>query len=358
MFLNLILAFFSLIGLIILHELGHFVFAKKFGVKVEEFGIGYPPRLLSKKIGETVYSLNVLPFGAFVKILGEEKRTTDPRSFSAQPIKKRVWIVLGGVLSFWVISAILLSIVMVIGQPVMVGDEESGVLNPRVQIIGVAPGSPAEETGLKMGDTIEEVLVNNSSVPIFKIFEFQKIVENYKGREIVLKIKRGKETFETKIVPRLSPPENEGPIGITLARVGIKKWPWYQAPWQGIKATINLTLGIIQGLGYAVFRAIKGLPTQAQLIGPVGIFALFSQMTKLGTVYFIQMIVLVSLHLAIFNLLPIPVFDGGKLLFLGIEAIRKKPVSERVERNLSAFFFVLLIILMIVVVIKDINRFF
>ena len=358
MVLNLILAFFSLIGLIVLHELGHFIFAKKFGVKVEEFGIGYPPRLLSKKIGETIYSLNLLPFGAFVKILGEEKRITDPRSFSAQPIKKRVLIVLGGVLSFWIVSAILLSIVMGVGYPAMVEDEEAGVLNPKVQILNVAPNSPAEKAGLEIADTIKGVLIEGSFVPILKISQFQKIVENYKGKELVLKIERGKEVFETKVIPRSSPPKNEGPMGIVLARVAIKKWPWYQAPWQGIKTTFNLTMGIIKGIGYTIFRVIKGLPTQAQLVGPIGIFALFSQMSKLGTIYFIQMVALISLYLAIFNLLPIPVLDGGKLLFLGIEAIRKRPISEKWEKNISAFFFILLIILMIIVTIKDINRFF
>jgi regulator of sigma E protease len=134
MILTIFITFFSLIGLITLHELGHFLFAKKFGVKVEEFGIGYPPRLFGKKIGETVYSLNLLPFGAFIRLPGETEESDDAQSFSKQPIKKRVLIVLGGVLAFWVIAAIIFSIVFSLGAPVAVEDECLLWMSSSVQI--------------------------------------------------------------------------------------------------------------------------------------------------------------------------------------------------------------------------------
>ena len=111
-------------GIVMIHELGHFILAKKFGVKVEEFGLGYPPRLFGKKIGETVYSINLLPFGAFVKIYGEESRINDPRSFSSKPFWEKALIVLGGVISFWIVAVIILSIIMGIGAPTIIGDEE------------------------------------------------------------------------------------------------------------------------------------------------------------------------------------------------------------------------------------------
>ncbi len=117
MVITIIIAFFSLIGLVTLHEFGHFLFAKKFGVKVEEFGIGYPPRLFGKKIGETVYSLNLIPFGAFVRLPGEIGKKDDPESFSKQPIRKRILIVLGGVLSFWIIAVVIFAIVSVLSLP-------------------------------------------------------------------------------------------------------------------------------------------------------------------------------------------------------------------------------------------------
>ena len=149
MILTIIIAFISLVGLIVLHELGHFLLAKKFGVKVEEFGIGYPPRLFGKKIGETIYSLNLLPFGAFVKIYGQEERIDDSRSFSSKPFYQKALIVLGGVVVFWIVAAILLSIVMGTGVPSMIDDNQTGVLrDPKVQIISIAYGSPAEQAEL------------------------------------------------------------------------------------------------------------------------------------------------------------------------------------------------------------------
>lgn len=155
MIFTIIIVFLSLIGLMVIHEFGHFVIAKKCGVKVEEFGIGYPPRIIGKKIGQTLYSLNLLPFGAFVKIQGEEGGIESAQSFSQKPIWQRASIVIGGVASFWLISAILLSVVFGIGTFQAISDDEQ-VANPKVQIIAVAPDSPAEAAGIKVGDTIKK----------------------------------------------------------------------------------------------------------------------------------------------------------------------------------------------------------
>ena len=148
MFFLIIISFFSIIALMVLHEFGHFILAKKFGVKVEEFGVGYPPRIFGKKFGETIYSLNLLPFGAFVKIYGETERTEDPWSFGGKPIWQRALVILGGVVSFWVISFVLFSVVMSLGLPVGIEDEDTaGFKNPKVQIYEISQGSPAEKAG-------------------------------------------------------------------------------------------------------------------------------------------------------------------------------------------------------------------
>ncbi|KPJ55022.1 hypothetical protein AMJ49_07285 [Parcubacteria bacterium DG_74_2] len=163
MFLTILIVFFSIISLLALHEFGHFIIAKKFGVRVDEFGIGYPPRLFGKKYGETLYSLNLLPLGAFVKIYGDEAeplvqdksqtKKKDPQSFSSKPIWQRSLVLLGGVVAFWIIAAVLLSFVFIIGTPQAISDD---IQNPdaKVLITAIAPDSPAQKAGLIPGDTI------------------------------------------------------------------------------------------------------------------------------------------------------------------------------------------------------------
>lgn len=361
MFLTIVVALISLIILIILHELGHFIVAKKFGVKVEEFGLGYPPRLFGKKFGETLYSINLLPFGGFVKIYGQEEAIDHPRSFSTRPIWQRAFIILGGVVSFWIIAAILLSIVMAIGVPTMIEDEENhNLVNPKVQITAVAPNSPAEKAELKVGDIIRELKFQDEQLKIDKVDQVLKFTQAHKGEEVILTIQRGKETFDVSLTPRVSHPENEGPMGIALTRTALKSYPWYQAPVEGIIATGNLTLIVVRGW-WMVIKSLfqgEGVPPGVEVRGVVGIFELFIQVGALGISYFLQFIAVISISLALINVLPIPALDGGWLLFLGIEKLKKRPLSPKIIKEISLVFFFLLIALMIWVTIKDIVRFF
>jgi len=359
MVLTILIAFISLIGLVTLHEFGHFIIAKKFGVKVEEFGIGFPPRILGKKIGETIYSLNLLPLGAFVKMPGEIGKTDDLRSFSNQAVWKRALIAFGGVLSFWIIAAILFSIVFNLGTSVAIGDEvNSNLADTKVQITGISAGSPAQIAGLNPGDAIKEVIIDNQKIAVNKIKEIQEITNNNLGKEITLTIERGKEVFEAKIMPRSSPPAGEGPMGVALIRTTIKSYPWYLSPWQGILATVNMTGAVVEGYGQAIKNIIGGKPSGVELMGPVGIFNLFTQISKLGVSYFLQFVGMIAIYIAIFNILPIPAVDGGKLLFLGIEAARKRPIPQKIEERITAVFFMALILLMVLVTIKDVARLF
>ena len=356
MFFTIIIAFFSLIALIIIHELGHFILAKKFGVKVEEFGIGYPPRVLGKKIGETVYSLNLWPFGAFVKIHGEEGGIEDYRSFIGKPIWQRVAIVLGGVVSFWIVAVILLSVVAGIwGLPTAVSDEDNhNLIGPKIQITQIADHSPAQAAGLRAGDII---------VGFEKVKDVQEFIDAHQGEEIVLTLKRGSQVFNEKIIPRVAPPEGEGAIGIGLVRTAFKSYTWYEAPGQGVLTAWQLSLDIVNGwvLGLkSAFGLIK-LPAgmKMEMMGPLGIFELLREYSALGINYFLFLISLIALALALANILPIPALDGGKLLFLLIEGVRGKPINYKVEQKITATFFVLLIMLMVFVTVKfDIPRLF
>ena len=357
MIFTIIVAIFSIIALIIIHELGHFIVAKKFGVKVEEFGIFLPPRLFGKKIGETIYSINLIPFGAFVKVHGEEGGVEDAHSFTEKPIWQRALIIAAGVISFWIVSAVILTMVAGIwGLTAAVEDNENGnIINPQVRIMAVAAESPAQQAGIKIGDII---------VGFERVDEFQKFIEQNKGEEISLKIKRGKEVFESPgLVPRVSPPQGEGSLGVGLVRVASRIFPWYRAPLEGIKATGRLAFGIIGGWSMALkhFSGAEKLPdgVEMEFIGPVGIVGLLGEYFAMGISDFLFFIALISVALALINILPIPALDGGKLLFLIIEKIKGSPINRKIEQNITAGFFVLLILLMLFITVKfDIPRLF
>lgn len=359
MFIPILITFFSLVTLAALHEFGHFVLAKRLGIKVEEFGLGYPPRLFSKKIGETIYSFNLLPFGAFVRIYGEDSQIEDLRSLSNKPIWQRALIILGGVLSFWVIGAILLTLVFSIGAPIAISDSESA-LNPKVQLANIAVNSPAQIAGLKIGDTIQELKIQNEKLKITKVEEVQKFINAHLGEEVVLTIERGKEIFDVELIPRITPPVEEGAMGVVLVRTAIKSYPLYLAPLKGIEVSAKLTFEIINGF-WQIFSSLfggKGLPKGVEVMGPVGIGSLMFQVFQIGSIYYLQFLAIIALHLAIINILPIPAVDGGKLLFLGIEKIKGSPINQKVEKTINTAFFTLLVILMIFITIKDIAQLF
>ncbi len=362
MIVTILIAFFSIIALLVIHEFGHFITAKKFGIEVKEFGVGLPPRLFGKKIGKTIYSLNLLPFGAFVKIPsmeGDEKDNKENyQGLENIPLWQRALIVLAGVFSFWIVGIILLTIVFGMGAPQVISDEEAGAFAdpPKVQIAAVASGSPAETIGIRPGDVIKELRIGDYEMPVYKVKEVQEFTEEHKGEEIILTIERGKEFLEVSLTPRAAPPEGEGSIGVALVRTAEKSYPFFQALMKGVETTVNLTAAIVAGLAELLISLIKGqgLPQGVQFMGPIGLGAMVAQAVQVGLSYYLQFIAIISIYLAIFNLLPIPALDGGRLLFLGIEKIKGCPVNQKIEQNITAGFFVLFIVLMILVTIKDV----
>jgi len=362
MLLTLLIAFFSLIALMIIHEFGHFVIAKKFGAKVEEFGIGYPPRLYGKKFGETLYSVNLIPLGAFVKIYGEEGDVDDYRSFANLKIWQRILIVLGGVIAFWVAAAIIFTVVFTTGAQIPIGDQDvSGVGTTAVKVLDVQANSPAASAGLKAGDILSGVSNATQDVSINKISDFQNFVQANKGKNIILAIYRGKESKLITLTPRTEYPAGQGPTGVALERMGtvISQKPWWQAPFFGIWYTGKVTWQALQGIWGLVYNMLagKGVPQGAALAGPVGITLFLSRAAEFGVGFFLYFIGSISVLLALFNLFPIPALDGGKLLFLVIEKVKGSPVSSRVEQSLTVIFFVLLILMSIFVTITfDVPR--
>jgi len=361
-FLTLAIALFSLVVLMAIHEFGHFIVAKKFGVRVDEFGIGYPPRIFGKKIGETIYSVNLIPFGAFVKIYGEEGGIDDYRSFMGLAIWKRVLIVIGGVVAFWIASIIIFSIVFAMGADIPIGDQDlQGVNNIQVKVIAVESGSPAEQAGIKEGDSLVKA-EGGEIIQIKKIKDFQDFAKSHAGEQIKVSALRAGREIVFQLSPRENPPAGHGAVGVSLERIGslIGKYPWYQAPLKGIQFTWETTANGFVGLYNVVANMFsgKGVPKGAEFAGPLGITVFLARAVDYGAGFFLYFIGVISVFVAIFNLFPIPALDGGKLVFLAIEKIIKRPVPAKIEQNITVIFFLLLISLSIFITVRfDVPRF-
>lgn len=384
-----LIIFIIVLGLLIfVHEFGHFIAAKKSKIKVEEFGFGFPPRIIgaykdpqSKKyklvlpkkgkakkqlkavagqeneenFPATVYSLNWLPIGGFCKMKGENgDGKSDPDSFSAKKAWQRVIVLAAGVAMNFALAALILMIGFKVGLPQAIDESnQNQARDTKVQIMSVAPDSPAQAAEVQIGDQI--VSINGKQIN--NLDQVQKNIDKNKGQEINIELKRYNEEKEIKITPRENPPEGQGATGVGLVETGIVSYPWYTSIWKGIAATFNLTIAIIVGFAEIIKNLFTGTKISADVAGPIGIAVLTGQVTKMGFVYLLQFIALLSINLAIINLLPIPAIDGGRILFIFIEKIRRKPINQKIENLIHTIGFAILILLMVVVTFRDVFKF-
>lgn len=383
-----ILIFIAILSvLVFVHELGHFAFARKFGVRVKEFGFGFPPRVwgVYKKDGKwihvwgsnknkkddkkdenlpTIYSANLLPLGGFVNIKGENgptedeisRGTIDEDNFVQKPIWQRAIILSAGVIMNVLLAAILISIGFMIGLPQILGDDikKSAIIKDRrIQITDILPDSPADAAGIKRGDIIASVNGRN----FLKYAELQEFVAAKADQELSYNIKRGQEELIFDVTPEVLKETNKGGIGVAIAETGIVKYPWYIAILEGFVSTFFLVLAIIAAFFELIKNLITGSGLSADIAGPVGIATVTGEMANLGFIYLLQFTALLSANLAVVNFLPFPALDGGRVLFLIIEKIKGSPVKREVEAVLHYAGFALLMILVIVVTFKDIAKF-
>lgn len=375
-----IIVFILILGvLIFVHELGHFLTARRNGIKAEEFGFGFPPRLLgfvkdeetgkhkivwgNKEVqsSNTVYSVNWIPLGGFVKIKGENGQNKDEDSFAAKGAWVRTKVLAAGVIMNFILAWILIALVLAIGAPEAIDSSGGNFPNSKIQISEVIPETPASAMGLKIGD---EILKNqNIKTPEGKTITFSglKDVQEYitanKGGEISLRIKRGSQILDLKGVPRLDFPAGQGPLGISMVETAVVRYPWYQAIWKGLMNVLDLTLAMLTGLFVLIKNIFLGQRTGVDVAGPVGIAVLTKQVTALGLAYVLQFAAILSINLGIINAFPFPALDGGRILFIIIEKIKGSPVSQKTEHFFHSFGFLLLIILMIYITFRDVLKF-
>lgn len=340
--------------LILIHEFGHFFVAKKAGIWVEEFGLGLPPRLIGKKIGETIYSLNALPFGGFVRLHGEQDEegvTNKKRAFLYRSKKVRALVVTAGVVTNFLLSIFTFAIVY----------SFSGI--PRdthqLKIVDISADSPAKSAGLIVGDIVTKV----GKDPVTSTESFINNVNAQKGKNIAFTVSRTINNKESSIninmTPRANPPAGEGALGVTITTTEIYFPPIWQRPFYGIYYGFKEAIFWGQTIALGLWTIIAGLfhgQAPQGVSGPVGIFAVTTEATKSGILTLINFVGVLSVNLAILNILPFPALDGGRLFFIGIESVIGKKIVPKVEATVHTIGMIILLALLLAITISDIRH--
>lgn len=368
-----VLIFVIILGILVfVHELGHFLLARKAGVEVEEFGFGYPPRAL--KLGRkwgTLFSLNWIPFGGFVKIKGEnyeeirnlefEKKSINLSnlSFVQAPKKWQIAILAAGVTFNIIFAWFLFSLGFMIGLPTPIeNDYGMAVEDPHLTIISVLADSPAQKVGLKSGDKIKKVSgVNYSSINDLTPENISELTNSVSG-DILMQIDRGGKILDFQITPDNNLVPGKKAIGIDMDMIGTLTLPVHKSLYEGGKVTWRIIDLTVHGLASLIGNAFVGRADFSQVSGPVGIVSLVGDASRLGFAYLITFAGLISINLAIINLVPFPALDGGRILFVIIEALTKRRINARVANIVNTIGFVSLIILMLIVTYRDVIKLF
>jgi regulator of sigma E protease len=326
---------------------------------VEEFGFGLPPRIFGKKFGETIYSLNWLPIGGFVKLYGEDEAGSgsislkqkavtgdEKRAFFAKPVWQRSLVVCAGVFMNFVLAVAIISVLFSI-----VGVQTPG---NKVLVSAVVKNAPADKAGLKVGD----IIVSVDKTPITGAGQLVNYARSHLGEELTLKVTAQNSKSETiAVTPRKVYPADEGPMGIAIAQnVIIKKYPWYKAPFVGTYQALQDSWLVVSGLVMLVFQLFtKGVVPQG-VAGPIGIAQLTGVVIGFGLPAVLSLVSLLSLNLAIINILPIPALDGGRLFFILIEGIFGKKVDKNIEGYAHMIGMIVLLGLIALITLHDLFR--
>lgn len=362
-----------LVLLILVHEFGHFIVAKKSGIRVDEFGIGFPPKLFGKKFGETEYTVNALPIGGFVRIYGEDYAdengniVDDPRSF----VRKSKWIqaaVLVAGVGFNILFAWLLFVFgFMYGMPTALDEAAiNDARDVRLFVTSVVPASPAAQAMLAANDTITGVSVASGTEAVEPGYggvltptSVSSFIASHPNQKIAFEVIRKGEPKEIVVEPKtgvLADDPSRAAAGFSMTLGGTVSYPPHIALWQGAKTTWFMLRDTAVGLAKFFYQTLTFHADFSQVAGPVGIVSLVGDASALGFAYLITFTAMISLNLAVINILPFPALDGGRLLFVIIEAIKGSPIKPAVAANFNRVGFALLILLMIAVTFHDVLK--
>ncbi len=366
--MNILIFIIILLVLVLVHEFGHFFTAKKFGIRVDEFGFGFPPKLFSIKKGETEYSFNLLPIGGFVKIFGEnpdQENTVGPdasRSFVNKPKHKQAIVLFAGVFANFFLAWLLFSVGFLSGLPTSVGNEPKGytITDVHLVLVSVLTNSPAEVAGLKSGDKIVSIESGGDIISEINPDTLKSFIVSHPDKEINFGYIRGKDQIINivKIIPvRKSSTENPT-IGISMDEIGTVKLPVLRAFWEGLKLDWSVTKGTVIGLFTLIKEGLMGKGSFASVAGPVGMVGIVGNAYQFGFVYLLSFTALISVNLAIINLIQFPALDGGRLLFLLIEKIKGSRLNPKFANAANMVGFSILILLMLFITYHDVIKLF
>jgi len=343
--MDLIIFIIALSVLVMVHEWGHFIAARKTGVRVEEFGLGLPPRIIGKKIKGTIYSLNWLPIGGFCKLYGEDGDGSGGDAFNHKKPWQKLIIVLGGVIMNLVLAIVIFSVVYtILGVP-----KETD----RVKVLEVAQNSPAQKAGLKENDWIVKV----GDREIKKTNELIDEVAKYKGKTVDLTIGESKKIVKVEV--RENPPAGEGAIGVAISNSEMEKIPWYRID-KGIVAGFKEAYYWGKIIAEGVFKMVGGLfvgNVPKDVSGPIGMYEATSAINKnQGLLAVVHFFGIVSVNLAIVNVLPFPALDGGRIIFVLYEMIARKKANQKVEVIVNNIGMLILLSLILLITVGDVAR--
>lgn len=322
------------------HELGHFVMARLMGIRVLEFGFGFPPRIVGMRRGGVVYSINLIPLGGFVRMLGENGDSSEPDSFASKPPLARALVLAAGSAMNFLTAVAIFALIAATGLP---------TATDQVRIAEVFPGSPAEKSGLMAGD----VAVSLAGKRVRTTEELRAITNQHLGQEIPLVVLRDGEQLNLSVTPRPNPPAGEGPMGVRIEPVIV----YVPRPlWEAVPYGVGRALEVLGIFAYGIVATVRGL-IAPDVAGPIGIAQLTGEVTRLGgLVPLANLAALLSLNLFAINLLPLPALDGGRLLFVLIEMVRGKRVAPEREGRIHFVGIVFLVGLAFLISYFDILR--
>jgi regulator of sigma E protease len=345
--------------LIFVHELGHFLAARLFGIRVDAFALGFGPKIFAWTRGETRYALNLIPFGGYVKIFGENpddeslRGPDSARSFINKPKWQQVIVLAAGVLFNFIFAWTLYVITFVGGVTATTAGFEQYAdrfENQRVMVSFVSPGSPAEAAGLKLGDMILGVGMAKT------VEEIQNVINASQGAPVQVEIARQGAEQTLSLSPAQGLVENKYAIGIAMENVGDLKLPFFTAIKEGTNYFGMMFKGTAVGLWQFFSSIFRGTANFADVAGPIGIATIVGDSAQLGMAYLLMITALISINLGIINLVPFPALDGGRIFFIAIESIIRRRIPMKFANTVNAVGFALLMLLMVVVTYKDVVK--